>query len=71
MNKIAMQNDWQQPFLEPCGGSGPLWDKLAHFVNLMKMIVSSLPSVTHTVYRSHFQTFFYTFHHKKRHKGGF
>ncbi len=58
MNKTAMQNDWQQPFLEPCGGSGPLWDKLAHFVNLMKMIVSSLRSVTHTVYRSHFQTFF-------------
>jgi hypothetical protein len=46
-----MQNVQQHNFPEPCGGRGQIgpqrWWKWQHFVNLMKMIDSSLPSVTH------------------------
>ncbi len=54
VNETATQNVWQHHFPEPGGGGGWLWDKLAnrevekqHFMNLTKMIDSSLSPVTH------------------------
>jgi hypothetical protein len=55
VNETATKNVWQHHFPEPCGGGGGAVGQISpqrqwkwqHFVNLMKIIDSSLPSVTH------------------------
>jgi hypothetical protein len=70
-----MQNVWQYHFPEPGGGGccGTNWPtevvEIAKRMNLMKMIDSSLPPVTHTWVE--FSDVFYTFYHKKDTNDGF